>query len=474
MKKHDLIRLAILGLVVLVILTANCAKSPEQLKKEVLTQLIDYLNYRMPGSRFEIDPATAVVQPIGNNRYRITLKNTTFITDLTAVADMFSKHLPDDDAPYMGRDEAQIEELLLIFGPKEKYLDLLSIKGLNFEGGFRERRGNKSLLPGGLEWDKVRITMGKITFQDRDTSDPRTPLTTLEHLKIRSDGLTAQQDKISVLIDVEKIGKVDTGKEDGNLSAYILDKNAPAPDLQKALQIGAAISDLNIRLGKVNLSIKKNGIQLCDGTVEEASYMQFLKPDNTGKSFRYGHDLQFNNFKLSITGKRELQLLSDVKAFHLGYSVNNLSPETTQALLDITKIAFTSRTLVDDSELKALMMKFILEAIKSKAYLHFSISPFKHYFGEMNGEVELRLGNLMAGPLLAIKVTLCKVDDILNKLKEANIFPGSTLKKITEIISRYAVRQKNGDAVFIREMDANQLRAVVLKLNETMLPPLSR
>ncbi|MCU0287845.1 MAG: hypothetical protein MUF15_15820 [Acidobacteria bacterium] len=125
--------------------------------------------------------------------------------------------------------------------------------------------------------------------------------------------------------------------------------------------------------------------------------MQFMKPDRDRKCFTFGNGLRISNLKLSIPGNRALELFGDVKEFQFGYSVNNLSPEAAQVFLDIIKNSVSSRNLVNSTkgnELMPLVTKFIFEVIKSKVDLRFSISPFRHYFGEMEAEVNIRLDHL--------------------------------------------------------------------------------
>lgn len=470
MRQNIFFRLFTLGLVVLILFAANCVRSTEQPHEEVIKRLARFLNSRMEGTQIEIDPAATIVKPVGNNRYQITLKNTSFTTDLTEFVDIVYKHIVSKDNPYAELDTTRLEEVILSFGPEEKYLDLCSIKGLGIENELKP----KLTWPGGVELNKIRVSVGKITFQGHEASDSRSS-ESMEHLKVDLSGLTPKKDKISILLDIEKIGKVDTGKEDDNLSSYLLDPNARLPNLQIALETGAAVNDLNIRLGKVNVSIKKNDITLCNGILENASYLQFMKPEDTRKSFKFGYGVQLKNLKLSIPGKKAMELLSRVKNFHFEFSIKHLSEGASLAFLDLIKEIFSSRNLPDDKKMRKftpLMMKLVIEIMQSKAHMQFVISPFKHYLGAMEASADIRLYNVMAGPIVTITATLFKVQNILNKLKEANIFSTATLETISGIIAKYGVKDKNGNVSFTYEMDIYQLNKMLLKGNQ-MLPPLS-
>jgi hypothetical protein len=473
MKQNTFSRLFTMGLVVLILFTVNCAKSHEYSNKEVIAKLTEYLNSRIHGSQYKIDPETTIVKPIGNNRYHITLKNSVFITDLTESVNLIYKYLSTTDDPYSEMDSGRMEEVTLIYGPGENFLRLLSIKGLSVEGDLSDAKGiNKSSAFGGFETDKISISIGKITYQYPEGYDSGST-ETMEHLKIRLSGATAKKDNISILLDIEKIGKVDTGKEDDALSSYLMDPNAKPPNLQTALDTGAAINDLNIQLGKMNILIKKNGGKLCDGTIENAAYLQFMKPDGTGQSFKFGHGIQLKNLRLSIPGEKKLQLLSSVKEFCYEFSIKNLSPGAAIAFLDLVRNSYTLRNQADSTgmnEYMTLVTKLIFQIMNAKTHMEIKIKPFKHYFGEMEAVVDLRLYNLMMGPILEITVDIIKVDDMLNRIKEANVFSDSMLKQIEQFLEKQAVKKENGDASIIYEMDIHQLRQMFLKGNP-LVPP---
>ncbi len=476
MKRQVLFKFITLVLVVPVFFTAHCAKPAELSDREVIVHLTGYLNSRMSGTQYKIDPAKTIVKPMGNNRYHITLKNTVFSTDLTGAIDVLLKSLSTSDEGHPERNEAQMEEVTLIYGPKENYLNLLSIKGMVVEGNFSPAQQKKnSFVFGGLDLNKFRVSVGEINFGDQGT-DGTGSSETMEHLKLQLSGLTAKQDKISVILDIEKIGKTDTGKEDDAISSYFLDENAPPPDLKKALETGAAINDLTIQLGKINLSITKNDGSLCKGTIENASYLQFMKPDSDRKYFIFGNGLRISNMELTTPGNRQVQLFGNVKEFHFDYSVNNLSPEAALAFLGIMKISLTSRNAVEStkmSELTSQVMRFVSEVMKSKTNLHFSIAPFKHYFGEMEAEVNIRLYSVMAGPVLTLKATLFKAKDVIKNIREAGVFSLAAMKSIAGFIEKHGNKKENGDIFFIHEMDINQLREILFK-EPPLVPPATR
>ena len=473
MKQQPLVAFFILGLVALVLFTVYCGKSAKMTDMEIIAHLETYLNSSNPGSQLKIDPANAVVEPIEKNRYRITLKNTPFITDLTGVVDVILKAFTTSDEGHPERNVPQIEEIALIYGPEEKYLNLLYWKNLSLEGGYsRSQSNNYSSAFGGVVFNRFRVSIGKVTFQDEEADDTGSSQT-MEHLKIHLSGQAAQKDAISFLLDFEKISAVDTGKEDNIISAYLLDINAKPPNLRKVLETGSAINDLTIQLGKINLSITKNDASLCEGAVEQATYLQFMKPDKDRQAFKIGNGLRFKNFKLFIPGNPAIELLSDVKEFQFDYSINNLSPEAALVFLDIVKSSFTSRNPAagaDNSEVMSLVTKFLFEVMKSKTDIRFSISPFKHYFGEMGAEVNIRLYNLMAGSVLTAEATLFKADDMLKKLREARIFSDASMQAIAEFIEKNGKKTENGDVSFLYEMDVNQLRALLFKANPRVPP----
>ena len=473
MKQNTFSRLFIAGLAVLILFAVNCAKSPRYSKKEVIAQLTEYFNNRMHGSQFKIDPETTIVKPIGNNRYHITLNNPVFTTDLIEMVNVITKYDPSMDDIYSGMDAGRMKEVKVVYGPDEDFLSLLFIRGLNVEGNLsRSGEINKTNIFWGFEPGKCRISLGKITCRYPDGYDSGST-DTMEHLTIQLSGATAKKDDISILLDIEKIGKIDTGKEDDTLSSYLMDANADPPNLQIALDTGTAINDLKIQLGKVNILIEKNGDKLIDGTIENAAYLQFMKPDETGQSFKFGHGIQLKNLKLSIPGEKKLQLLSSIKDFFYEFSIKNLTPGSALAFLDLVRNSSTLRNQADSTgmnESMTLVTKLIFQIMKSKTHMEIKIKPFKHYFGEMEAVVDLRLYNLMMGPILEVTVDIFQVDDMLNRIKEANVFSDSTLQQIEQFLDKHAVKKENGDASISYEMDIQQLRQMFLKGNQPVSP----
>ena len=495
MKQNVLARFFILGLVIFVLCINNCTKAPELSDEEVVEQLLDHLNTRLPGTQFKVEPKTSIVNFVGKNRYQITFKNAYFTTDLAWIVNMIFKHLSSGDSPYTGLDTVLMEEVVIVYGPGEDYLSLRSIKGMSLEHEFSQsHQSNQSSGIGGFKMNKVRVSVGKITFNDLDinqlvksgkkdstkvvggtASDTAQPAeSTLEHLKLEVSGLTARKDLLSIILDIEKIGSVDEGKEDHNISAYMLDKDAPPPDLKDTLEKGLAINDLKIQLGKVNLLIKKNGIKEGDGIMDHASYSQFMKPDENRKSFQLGHGIEIKNFELSLANKKEVQLLSRVKEFQYGFSMKRLTPAVVQTFLDLTKKGFTSRDLVDSTKMTdftSLAMKLWLEVMNSRPQIKFSIS-LKHYFGDLDVTAEIYLHHLLSGPILKVKVNIFKLDDILNKLKETNVLPDSILMELKQFIETQPVKKENGDVTITYEWNIQQLSKFFSNIKPGMINPM--
>lgn len=495
MKQNVLARLFVLGMVIFVLCIVNCEKGPQQSDEKVVEQLLNHLNTRLPGSQFKIDPKTSIVEPVGKNRYQITCKNAYFTSDLAWIVNVIFKNFSSGDSPYKKLDTVRMQEVVIVYGPKENYLNLSSIKGMSLKHDFSKTPGTNQLSGiGGFAVKWIRVSIGKITFDDLDinqllesgkkdftkvVSGPgpgaaQPSESTLEQLKLEISGLTAKRDSLSIILNIEKIGSVDEGKEDYNISAYMLDKDAPPPNLKDTLEKGLAINDLKIKLGKVNLLIEKNGSKEGNGAMDNAYYSQYMKPDEIRKSFQLGHGLEIKNFKLSLANKKDIQLLSRVKEFKYGFSIKHLSPGVVQTFLDLIRKGFISRDLADSTkmnEFTSLVMKLWLEIMNSKPHIQFSIS-LKHYFGDMDVTADIYLHNLLSGPILKITVDIFKLDDILNKLKQANVFPDYILMQIRQIIEKQGVKKENGDVSIIYERNIQQLSEFFSNINPRMINPM--
>ncbi len=470
-QQNRIERIFILGLVVLGLLVSNCGKSAEVSNAEVAERLLNDLNKRLPRTQIKVKPENRLVKPVGNDRYRIIFKDCTFRTDLAWMVKSINKNLLLKDNPYTELDTVRIKEVVIFYGPKEAYLNLQSLNGMSLDCSDLE---TGSL--GDFRIKSMNVSIGNITFNNLNISDLlksgakdfsemtkkslkeafRPGETALKNLKFKLTGVTGKKEDLSILLEIEKIGSIKEGKEDPYIMVYLFKQDAPAPDLLKTLHKGLAVMDLNVGLGKANLSIKKNGIQWGEGAVESASYSQFVKPDKSRSSFKAGYSFGIKNLHLSLPGKREIEALSKIKEFHFNFSMEHLSPAAVLGLLEFVKKVIQLRDLADAGQMQEILVqagKFWNEVFKSNPQIKCSISPFKHYLGELSLEAMIRQ---FFPPAAELKVKILKIDDILQKLEECCLFSPAAMKAILHNLEKCTIRKENGDASMTIELKPDQ------------------
>lgn len=480
MKQNTLLVLYTLCVIIQILLTGNCNKCAKIPNSEIILRLNKYLNSRVDGIQIKIDPNNVFIKNLEKGRYHITLKNSVIKTDIVDTINLFIKNLStSSDISYYDRKGGMVDEIIYIYEPCKKQSEgkfqTISVKGFTIEGDFPyDMKKNNPAILGDFKPDYIRVSIGG-NFIQKSNNKKNGTSETIKHLKLQLIDHSNSKGITEFSLNIEEFDKIDRGKEDDNLSTYMMTPNTPLPNLKKSLEEGLAIMDLTIKLGKIHLTMTRNGTLLWEGHIENGSYFQYLKPDITRKSYVIRQGFCINNLQISMPNKKEISLLSNLKELCFEYSITNLSPEAIIAFLDIMKSGIITRNQVEnntlnENEIMPTVTKFMIEVIKSKTQIHFKLSPVKHYFGAMKVEVDIRLYNLMAGPLFSAKITFFNINSILKKLKESNIFSTKSLKMLTLYIDKYASKKQNGNVSFIYEMDVQQMRAMFYKKNP-MVPP---
>ena len=452
MKPNDFAKLFILGLVALVLLIGNCGKHRKDPKEKVAVQLLEYLHREIPDSKFKTDTAKALVKPEPGkkNRYRVIFKNFSLTGDFVKIAKFINidlaKFLPLGNFTNLKLENCRINEIVFLYGPEEKHVKLQSIMGFSYDIPLSEEESWKIR---DFKINKIRFSMGYKTFNNTDELEgilqDLMPSTIMEDLKFEAIGVLGKEDDFSIILEIEEIGRgIGEGIEDRSTG-----EESDAPNI-----------DLKLEFGKVKISIKKNGDHLGSGAIDSLYQSISVKPDETGNFYKFGFGFGIKNLKLYIPGKKKIELLSDIKECRFNFSLENLNLKAMQAFFGIFKKDIQSMDYLND--IMPQTMKFGTEIMKSKPLLKCSISPFKHYFGEIELKMEIRLANLLSMPDAEISVNLFKIDDILKKLEEDKVFPSFILNTISLAVEKNTLRKENGDASIIFETKAHEPGKVFL------------
>ena len=480
MKQNSYAKLVFLGLITLWLVTVsfvNCEKPNEDPNRKIAEKLLILLDKQLPGAKLKVKPENIIVKSAENKRYWVTFKDSTFTTDLAWIVKFIQKISPADEGSVFEEDTGRVAEMVLLYGPEEKYLNLLSIKGLSVEHDYSKSVGSAQAWGSGdFKIDKIRVSVGNITFNNRDVSDllggskgdfPDGVImksvkmflkffdSTVEHLNFEINILTKKKETFSFLLDIERISSVIVGAEDPYISVYLFADDAPPPDLVKTLQKGLAITDLKIELGKANISIKKNGTQLDGGVMDNISYSLFIKPNKAKTSFQFGFGVNMKNFESSTPVKKNVESLGNPRVFQFTFNVENVTPGVGIALIDLIKKCIELRDLVDDPKMQEISLqvkRLWNEFFFSNPRIEYSIS-FKNDFLELSLKANIYR---FIPPAARLIVEIFNIEETLTKLKEANLLSPAELKIISETLDKYTVRKANGDASLTIELKPDQ------------------
>ncbi|NIN19191.1 MAG: hypothetical protein GTN82_14645, partial [Candidatus Aminicenantes bacterium] len=467
MKQNAYARVFIFMFVILVLLVVNCGKSGDNTTgNKVAEKLAQHLN-KFTDFEFRTELEHSIVEPLKNNRYRVTFKNSSFTIDLAPAIEFLWKRFSSEEFPYKGLFTFHIDEMILLYDPPQKKLKWEFEKGFTVCCDFPEFEKDKD---GSSLWDikikRLHVFAESITHRNLDISmllttretnlsevlrdfgseDPQASESIVENLKVEINGVVKNKNNLSIGLEIEKVGNTWKRVEDRDVSLYLSKKDAPVPDLSKTLKKGLAITDGDLDFRRVKVSIKLNGSEWGGGALDRFSWAVFFKPDETGDAFKYGTGFDIKNLKLSIPGNKKIELLSNIKECRISYSLEHLSPEAALAAIDLMKIFFQLGDSADNPKIRSLLMmhltKFFTESLKSKVGVKFSISPFKHYFGELF--VEANIASPPRKTQLLVKIS--KIDEILKKLEDSHVLSPTVLKSISETVEYLVVRHENGDA----------------------------
>ena len=466
MKQEKHSTLFIAGLLISTLLLLHCGNSREISKEQVAEELLGFLNKQLPGSNLIVSPENRTVESLGKNRYRVTFKNFTFKTDVSGIVSLISKlMIKTDDFPRL--DTFRVEESVMIYDAGTKDIPEYWLKNMGIDYELPLLPGNKLKARYGKEpLKKLCINIGKIYHRKTDhkissSTGAVSPYdSTIENVKLGLTFETKQKDLLTGWLEIEKMEDPQTGQEDPDVFMYLWDKDAPEPDLNNTLKKGLAIADVSFQVGRVKVSIEKNGVPLAAGSAEKVSYSLFMKPDNSSTGFKWGYVLGIKDLALSMPGKEEVHLLSNVKDFRFDFCIEPINPQAALISLKLFKTICQMRPIPDKTSSQTLMflaLQFLSEAMKSSPVARYSIDPFSHYFGDIKATADIRLQGQfpMIKPNATIKVDIFKVDDILKKLREANVFSPAILNTISKTLGEYTVKKDNGDATTIIEVKAD-------------------
>lgn len=477
-KYINIISLSAVVLAVAAIGTLKCGTATNHNNENIAARLLDLLNTRLPGFEVTFNPEQAQVVELKKNRYLVTLKNCVIKSDLTRLMQIIPKaftvkkspihptRMEDSNAP----DSAHIEEMVIVYEPITQLVDLQSIKKMSIEitepdvqTSTKSDQDNKD-----FQIKKVRASIGKIDYIPIDINESnhsgrnniqivdRGPVLTssvpfrteVSQLEVEISGTNTANDNISVLL------------KNDNITAeykYMLQKEIRTSEVERMLEKNIEPLGVKVILSNNSVFITKNLEKWGSGNIETLQLTIALKPGKKGLIFNMITALDILKSRFTAPKNKTVQFATHLDHCRYSVSLENLSVQATTTFLNIITESVDLRDISIHDRNRALfykVIKFFTEMIQSKGYLKISISPFKHFFGELSMEMKLRLKSFQSRDITTT-LTLFNIDDILKKIKKSGILSPAQFNEVLDLQSKYTVKNENGDAVMNFKADGD-------------------
>lgn len=369
--------------------------------------------------------------------------------------------------------------MCLNYDPRGKYLELVSFRELFLELEWLEFVNPAVPVKArpGLQGMTIKMSIGKAAFKNHDISPlleaktkdlmelvgellgkNQSPGAVVEHITYDLAFLSKEKGKISILLDIEKMESRQKALSDIFISIY--KKERELPDVSKVLKQGKALLDLDMSTSAVKLFVKANENVVGSGTVDGTSFSYFFKPDETNSFFIYGFTWGMKNLQVLVPGNKEIESAGDIDQLGIKFSVENLSAPFVRSYFDLVKKSQEMSAAVDKEKLLQQQMTMGLtiasEFIKSKPAIKFSVSPFKHHFGELKAELNFQFLNLMALPVGKAVVNIPGINEVLAKITGEKLLSQNTRERILKFAQKYVLIDGNGNGTITFETKPDQ------------------
>jgi|GEM_PF-1175331 len=480
MKKNIYFTILMIGILSLTLIVCFCGKDHDQDDIDAANQLIAAFNQSPLGFQMKVEPENIVVKPKGNNRFHITFKKPAMTFDTSIYKTFaFGENIKEKKIPFTA------DEISYIFGPKEKYLEAVSMKGMTFKWDWAEMiKESKTMgeTPPAFRMN-LEMSLGNVTFKNFNISAILEPKTKdylemmaliikdnpsveweLENMTYDLTFPIVEKKMIAVSLAAEKIeGSHIVGQE---IFTAFYKKDAPSPDFKKILEQGMAVFDIKANCNGFKVTVKENSKELGGGFIEKTSFSYFVKPEKSKSAFVYGFTWDLENLELSIPDKKEIELAGNIKEMKMNFSLANLNPAFAQTLFDLIKKSIEISAVADQESAKQQQMmmgiQFGTAIISSKPVIKASLSPLKHYFGELSAEMNFQFKVMGAPPVGKAIVNISNIEGIIKKLKAEEILSPAAVDAIIKIIKKIVVTDEKGNGSITFELKQDHPREYFL------------
>lgn len=480
MKKNIYFTILIMGIFSLALIVSFCGKSDEQAGINAANQLIAAFNKSPLGIQMKVEPGNILVKSAANNRFHITFKKPAMTFDTSIYKSfVFGENIKEKKIPF------QVEEMSYIYGPEERYLEAASVKGMAFKWDWAEmmkKSETTGKTPPAFRMS-LEMSLGNLTFKNYNISAMLDPKTkdfmevvallikdspsmewSLEEMKYNFMFPEREEKIITVSLAAEKMKGSHTIAE--GIFTGLYKKDAPSPDFKKILEQGMTVFDIKAICEGFKVSVKENVKELGGGFIGKTNFSYFVKPDDSKSAFVYGFTWGLENMELSIPEKKDIELAGNIKEMNMNFSIANINPAFAQTFFDLTKESIKISAAADQQSAKQQQMmmgiKFGSALMNSKPVIKLSLSPLKHYFGELSAEGNFQFSVMGAPPVGKAAVNIPNIEEVIQKLKAEKILSPAAVDAIIKIVEKIIVTDENGNGSLTFELKPDHPRKYFL------------
>jgi len=453
MKRNHLFRISLILIVALsLIYFQGCKKKG---KLGIADDVLEAINQSPLGLKIEAEPGSVTIEPSGNRR-QITFKNpaislnTSVFKDLMIVPKLKSTHIP-----------IRVKEMAVIYGPKEKYLQMVSINGFRMELSAGELGGDFTVNIDRMNFKNYFIS-ALLTNRNADLfslitkimSDSQPMGYVCENISARIIVKEGQK-KTSLRLKMDRVESNTRMIPDFLLSLY---KKEPFSfNLSRILEQGLSIYDVNTDLTNLEISVQVDNDSVVDSELAQLQLKGYFKPNETRMGFTYGFDFRIKDLVPRIPKNRFLEMVLNVKDAGFSFAIDNLSSDFIRKYFELV------RTLMSQSgdkekmqqEQVAMAMQMAGDFFNSKPVFKLRLSPFSNILGEIEGEAAFQFPSIM-GPVGTAKVDIPNLNGILKRIKTENLLPLQDYLDLEKYILKSFAIDKQGNGSFNLEIKPDE------------------
>lgn len=234
-----------------------------------------------------------------------------------------------------------------------------------------------------------------------------------------------------------------------------------------------SLDHLNPRIIVSFAEFMKKSIELRDSS-DQSSVRRFLKMKGeqhlaelaNSKKLANGFTINFDDLKVTCPLNKTLETLGDVRQCRLNFTVETDDPKSLAKYFKPSPDTLDKLSSMPAVSPDMLMngMKFLPVLLKSGMRIKYSISPLKHYFGELSIESSFQSKPMAMKSEIKIK----RMSDFFNKLTASGLVPSRILMLLRLGLMQTAVVDAQGNASIQFEIKPDEPN--VMYLNGHRIP----